>query len=124
MVVTHIYSLGSLEVKGQYLVLTEHYECGASMSGGVRDGDEVDDPRGEIECDVVRPLDHGHRVMLVLLLRGDSPCKHQQRVLVRVQPLDLGYGHTAAIARICTSKNMNNGKCSVVTTFTIQLLYM
>ena len=102
-------------------MLTEHYERGASVGGGVRDGDEVDDPRSEVERDVVRPLDHGHRMVLVLLLRGDSPCKHQQRVLVRVQPLNLGYGHTAAIARICTSKKMNNGKCSVVTTFTIQL---
>ena len=93
------------------------------MGGGVRDGDEIDDLRGEVECNVVRPLDHCHRVVLVLLLRGDSPCKHQQWVLVCVQPLDLGYGHTAAIARICISKKFIKTRSGVVTTFTIQPLY-
>ena len=106
MVVTHtcIHSLGCLEVKGQYLMLTEHYQCGASVGGGVRDGDEIDDIRGEVEGDVVCPLDHRHCVVLILLLRGDSPSKHQQRVLVRVQPFDLGYRHTTAIAGICADK--------------------
>ena len=111
MVVTGIYSLGRLEVKGQYLMLTEYYQRGPSVSGGVCDGDEVDDLRGEIECNVVCSLDHCHRVMFVFLLCGDSPRKHQQWVLVCVQPLDLCYWHTVAITRICMDK-------IVVTTFT------
>ena len=85
-------------------MLTEHYQCGASVGGGIRDGDEIDHIRGEVEGNVVCPLDHRYCVVLILLLRGDSPSKHQHRVLVRVQPFDLGYRHTAAIARICADK--------------------
>ena len=86
-------------------MLTEHNKRGPPVCGGVCDGDKVDDLRGEVECDVVCSLDHSHCVMFVFLLCGDSPSKYQQWVLVRVQPLDLCYWHTVAVARICMEKN-------------------
>ena len=81
-------------------MLTENNDGRPPTSGGVGDCDKIDHPRSKVEGDVVGPLDHGDCVVLIFLISGNSSGEHDERVLVCVQPLDLCYGQTIAIARV------------------------